>query len=185
MDKHAPSKTDYVVLRDVQPWMTNEIMSARREKREGERIWRKSRLEVRLQMFIALCLILKNIIHGVKEQFFKKQISVCGGDQNKLFGIVNSLLGRGKQALLPQHDDSLTLARLFNEFFITKIDNIRHEFHILEQNLPMPSSINFNVILDLNLVSSLTYFKHTTVDEVIVLLSKMYKAACRFDTFPT
>ena len=70
-------------------------------------------------------------------------MSDCGGDQNKLFGIVNSLLRRGKQVLLPQHDDSLTLSRLFNKFFITKIDNIRHEFPILEQNLHMPSSINF------------------------------------------
>ena len=138
LDKHAPLKTDYVVPRDVQPWMTEEIMSARREKRKGERVWRKSRLEVHLQMFIALCLTLKNIIHGEKEQFFKNQISNCGGDQKKLFGIVNSLLGRGKQALLPQHDDFLTLARLFNEFFITKIDNIHHEFPILEQNYLCP-----------------------------------------------
>ena len=75
----------------------------------------------------------------------KKQISDCGGDQHKLFGIVNSLLGRGKQALLPQHDDYLTLARLFKEFFITKIDNIRHEFPILVQNLPIPSSIRFEL----------------------------------------
>ena len=35
-------------------------------------------------------------------------------DQKKLFGIVNSLLGRGKQTLLPQHDDSLTLAIFFH-----------------------------------------------------------------------
>ena len=101
---------------------------------------------------MALCLILKNIIHGEKEQFFKKQILDCGGDLKKLFGIVNSLLGRGKRALLPQHDASLTLAR----FFITKIDNIRHEFPTLEQDLPMPSSIHVNAILDVKLESSLT-----------------------------
>ena len=71
---------------------------------------------------------LENLIYGEKEQFSKKQISDCGGDQNKLVGIVNSVLGRGKKASLPQHDDSLTLARLFNEFSITKIDNIRHAF---------------------------------------------------------
>ena len=85
--KHAPLKTDYVVPRDVQPWMTEEIMSARKEKRKGELDWIQSRLEVHLQMFIALCLNLKNLIHGETEQFLKKQISDCGGDQNKLFGI--------------------------------------------------------------------------------------------------
>ena len=47
-DKHAQLITDYVVPRDVQPWMTEEIMSARREKRKGEWVWRKSRLEVHL-----------------------------------------------------------------------------------------------------------------------------------------
>ena len=34
-------------------------------------------------------------------------------------------------------------------------------------------------------MSSLTYFKHTTVDEVNVLLSKMNKTTCMFDPFPT
>ena len=72
--------------------------------------------------------------------FDKLHISDCGGDQKKLFGIVNSLLGHGKEGLLPQHHDSLTLSRLFNEFFMTKIDNIRHEFPISEQNLPLPYS---------------------------------------------
>ena len=51
MDKHALLKTDYVVPCDVQPWMTEEIMFARREKCKGERVLRKSRLEVHLQMF--------------------------------------------------------------------------------------------------------------------------------------
>ena len=69
-------------------------------------------------MLIALCLILKNLIYGEKEQFKKNRVRNVV-DQKKLFGIVNSLLGRGKKALLPQHDDSLTL--LFNEFFITKM----------------------------------------------------------------
>ena len=40
LDKHAPLKTDYVVPRDVQPWMTEDIMSARREKHKGEWIGR-------------------------------------------------------------------------------------------------------------------------------------------------
>ena len=35
LDKHAPLKTDYVVPRDFQPLMTEEIMSARRECVKG------------------------------------------------------------------------------------------------------------------------------------------------------
>ena len=123
-------------------------------------------------------------IHGEKEQIFKQQISDCGVDQKKLFGIVNSLLGRGKEALLPQHDGSLTFSVLFNKFFITKIDNICHKFPILEV-LAIPSSINMYATLDVNLESSLTYCKHTNIDEANVLLSKMNKTTCMFDPFPT
>ena len=79
----------------------------------------------------------------------------------------------------------MALARLFNDFLITKIDTSRHEFPILEQNLPIPSSIHFNAILDVNLESSVTYFEHTHIDEVNVLFSKMNKTTCMFDPFPT
>ena len=48
----------------------------------------------------------------------------------------------------------------------------------------MPSSIHLNVILDLNCVSSLIYFKHTDVDEVNILLSILNKTTCMFDPFP-
>ena len=49
----------------------------------------------------------------------------------------------------------------------------------------MPSSIHFNVILDFDLVPSLTYCKPTNVDEVNLLLSKINKTTCIFDPFPT
>ena len=75
----------------------------------------------------------------------------------------------------------MTLSRLFNKFFI----NIRHEFPILEHDLHILSSIHFNAILDVNLESSLTYFKQTIIDEVNVLLSKINKTTCMFDPFPT
>ena len=58
--------------------------------------------------------------------------------------------------------------------------------HLISENfLPFPSSIHFNAILDVNLESSLTYFKHTNIDEVNVLLSKMNKTTCMLDPFPT
>ena len=37
----------------------------------------------------------------------------------------------------------------------------------------------------MNLVTSLTYFKPTNVDEVNALLSKMNKTTCMFDPFTT
>ena len=83
--------------------MSEEILSVKREKRKSERTWRKTKLTVHLEIFRALCLKLKTLIYEAKEKCFKKQISDCGGDQRQLFGIVNHLLGRGKQIVYPQH----------------------------------------------------------------------------------
>ena len=49
-------------------------------------------------------------------------------NRNKLFKIVDTLLGRNKQTILPKYDSPLTMASVMNNFFIDKIDNIRAEF---------------------------------------------------------
>ena len=41
LDLHAPLKTNNVICRDLQPWMSEEILSVKREKRKNERILKK------------------------------------------------------------------------------------------------------------------------------------------------
>ena len=90
------------------------------------------------------CLKLKTLIYDAKEKCYKKQISDSGGDQKQFFGIVNSILGRGRQIVYPQHTDSFTLASLFNNYFITKIADIRIEFPVLESDAAQLSVTDFN-----------------------------------------
>ena len=182
LDLHAPLKSNNVTCRDLQPWMSEEILSVKREKRKSERTWRKTKLTVHLEIFRALCLKLKTLIHVAKEKCFKKQISDCGGDQKQLFGIVNSILGRGKQIVYPQHTDSLTLASLFNNYFVTKIADIRKEFPCIELDAAQMSTPDFNVH---NSHATLSDFTPTTNDEVQQLLSKMNKTTCKLDPFCT
>ena len=130
MDTHAPLKNDHVVSRDLQPWMSEEILSVKREKRKSEQIWRKTKLIVHLEIFRALCLKLKTLIHDAKEKCFHKKISDCGGDQNKLFRIVNILLGRRKQAVYPKHTDSLSLASVFNNYLLQRLQTSVKSFLI-------------------------------------------------------
>ena len=184
LDSHAPLKTDYVTSRILQPWMSKEILSVKREKRKSERIWRKTKLTVHLEIFRALCLKLKTLIYDAKEKCYKKQISDCGGDQTQLFGIVNSILGRGRQIVFPQHMDSFTLASLFNNYFITKIADIRNEFPALESDAAQLSVTDFNAHSNVS-HTSLTDFTPTNIEEVQKLLSKMNKTTCKLDPFCT
>ena len=184
LDTHAPLKNDHVVSRDLQPWMSEEILSVKREKRKSEQIWRKTKLTVHLEIFRALCQKLKTLIHDAKEKCFHKKISDCGGDQNKLFRIVNFLLGRGKQAVYPKHTDSLSLASVFNNYFVTKIADIRKEFPDLEVHAAQLSITDFDISFDLS-SSRLSSFTPTTVSEVQELLSIMNQTTCSLDPFNT
>ena len=65
----------------------------------------------------------------------QKKITESHGDQKKSFNIVNTLLGRRKQLVLPDYINQITLASTFNMFFINNIANIRAEFPLLESLL--------------------------------------------------
>ena len=67
----------------------------------------------------------KHLIRKAKEEYFIKKINECQGDQKKLFQIVDKLLGCNKSTSLPHFTDSKIMARIFNEFFFTKISDIR------------------------------------------------------------
>ena len=69
------------------------------------------------------------MIRSAKESYFSKYILNCDGDQNKLFNIVNSLLGRNNQTVFPQADCDFTLA---NYFFTDNIIDICTNFTEVE-----------------------------------------------------
>ena len=148
------------------------------------RFGEKTKLTVHLEIYRALCLKLKTLIHDSKEKCFQKKISDCGGDQNQLFRIVNSLLGRGKQAIYPKYTDSSSLASVFNNYFVTKIADIRKEFPDLEVHAAQLSITDFDISFDLS-SSRLSSFAPTTVSEVRELLSIMNQTTCSLDPFNT
>ena len=68
LDSHAPLKTDYVTSRILQPWMSEEILSVKREKQKSERIWRKTKLTVHLEIFRATRNKFRTVV-GIKNNF--------------------------------------------------------------------------------------------------------------------
>ena len=91
----------------------------------------------------------KKTISKSKPVILQKKISDCNGDQKKLFKIVDTLLGRNKEATLPKDDSPLTMASVMNTFFFDKIDNIRAEFPLLEVNLPSYSFFPMDSIMSM------------------------------------
>ena len=147
LDKHAPSKRIYVVDRPMNDWMTDDILVLKALRRKYESLWRKTRLTVHFDMYSESSMAVKKTISESKTVILQKKISDCNGDQKKLFKIVDTLLGRNKEATLPKYDSPLTMASVMNTFFIDNIDNIRAEFPLLEANLPSYSFLSMDSIM--------------------------------------
>ena len=64
-----------------------------------------------------------------------------------IFQIIDSLLGRKKQQVLPEYTCSLSLATMINTFFVEKIDSIRAEFPLLEPTLQPYSFTDIDSIM--------------------------------------
>ena len=116
LDKNAPSKRIYVVER-LDDWMTDDILVLKALRRKYESLWRKTRLTVQFYMYSESCMDVKTAISSSKSVILQNKISDCNGDQKKLFTIVDTLLGRKKEATLPKYDSPLTMTFVINTFF--------------------------------------------------------------------
>ena len=162
--------------------MTFLVLKALRRKYGS--LWRKTRLTVHIDMFSESCMAVKTAISKSKSVILQKKISDCNGDQKKLFKIVDTLLGRNKEATLPKYDSPLTMAPVMNTFFIDKIDNIRAEFPLLEANLPSYSFLSMDSIMSM-CPTGLYHFDPVTDTELFKIISCMHKTTCSSDPFPT
>ena len=125
--------------------MTDDIRALKFIRRKNEVIWRKNPECIHFEFFHETCMAVKHAIDKNKTQVIQKKIIESNGDQKKLFNIVNTLLGRRKQLVLPDYKDHITLASTFI-MFIDKIANIRAEFPLLERSWP-PYSLSRWIIL--------------------------------------
>ena len=56
---------------------------------------------IRIDMYSESSMAVKKTISKSKSVILQKKITYCNGDQKKLFKIVDTLLGRNKEATLP------------------------------------------------------------------------------------
>ena len=137
LDKHAPLKKICIVDRPLSDWMTDDIRALKIIRRKNEVIWRKNPLCIHLEIFQESCMSVKHAIDENKTQVIQKKITESNGDQKKLFNIVNTLLGRRKQLVLPDYNNPITLASTFNMFLLIRLQTFVQSFHFLRAHYPL------------------------------------------------
>ena len=184
LDKHAPVHARTIAERLVQPWMNNNITKAKRDRHKAEILYRKDNSVEHRREHKRCCEVVNDWIQKSKETYFIQKIEECDNDQNKLFKIVDKLLGRGKSSSLPDHKSIEALVQIFNEFFITKIANIRLELSKMESSVQGLHCPPLDSLLKPS-SSKLCSFKLTTAEEITAIIKKASKASCSLDPIPT
>ena len=110
-------------------WINGDIWALKIIRRNNELLWRRTRLTIHYDLYIESCMAVKKAINESKSQILEKKMNECHGDQKKLFGIVDTMIGRKKNVVLPTYDDPPTLASMLNTFSLPKLIQLGPSFH--------------------------------------------------------
>jgi hypothetical protein len=130
LDKHAPLCQRTVSGRKFNPWFSGiaeKFGKLKRERRQAERRWLKSKLTVHKQIFESAKHKITALVEHAKTAFFSAQI-VASKTCKDLFHNLNSMLGKQTVSPLPTTHESDSLPVMFLDYFNDKIQVIRNNF---------------------------------------------------------
>ena len=136
LDRHAPLVTRTVTDRTSAPWMTLEIKQAKVQRHLAERTWCESGLAVHREIYVNQHNLVSNMISKAKKDYLCHKIVNCGSPQ-ELFCLGSQMMGKFVDTMLPSNISPESLPHKFNEFFVHKIEEIRHSF---DPDRPIPTN---------------------------------------------
>ena len=166
LDKFAPCHTKTVNRRPSQPWYNDTLHEAKRRRRQAERTWRSTDLEVHRQIhrhemttYNKLCII-------AKSNHYLGCIEEAGGDPKALNCVLKSIVRKDQMTKLPLYSSQDTLAN--------QVQKIRDGLPVVEA--PVVSLPPCN--------SELCVFVPVKISEVSRIVMKSSTKACALDPMP-
>ena len=176
LDKHAPRQTMMTIPRPPSPWMSLEIIIAKRRRRYLERVWRRSRSPLGRSRYTKQLHLCNRMMSKSKSDYYTSLLSNNSANPRQMWNAVNKILHREKSKPLPDHTSLDTLCSYFSKFFTDKITFIRSNFvtHDRSHNFPEPPHVE----------NIMNQFTPTTTSEVRSIILKSTNASCDLDPFP-
>ena len=183
IDKHAPLKSKFVYVRSDTSWFNENISKSKKERRQSERLWRKTKLTVHHQLYRKQCAKTNAIIRKAKLLHYSDQFHACGTDQKAIHRLASSLFGGKPKSILPESDDCSKLANDFMNFFVNKVKGIRKDMqdNLREENEFQPVLSKY----DTRPPRHLPAFLPTTAEEVKKFVLSSNNKSCELDPAPT
>jgi len=110
LDKHAPAKNVSCSDKVQKPFITPEIIKAKRVRCRLERIYRRSKSTPDLQNFKAQGRLVSKLITEARRNYYKNLITNSASKPRKLWSALNGILHRSAASILPTFSFSESLA---------------------------------------------------------------------------
>ena len=183
VDKYAPEKT-VVLSRKPNPWYSEEIRDCKRNQRQLERKWLKTKLTIDHEIFRKQCTVIGNKVRVAQLNFNKKAVAECGRDQKKLYSVANRLLGKEKE-VFPKELSDKHCADKFMKFFSNKVKNIHCALTIQRNDLLTKYPNILDSMTKDPTSCFLERFAESNNEEISKIIGTLSSKQCELDPAPT
>ena len=180
LDTHAPTKTCSIIVKPMVPWYNEDIASAKRRRRQLERRWRLTSLQVDRDIYKAQRELVKVKFKNHKANYYSDKIRDCGGDQKALFQVINNLMHRQTTPVFPSFPNATAMVDSFSDFFREKIIKIRDNISLHTEPYADPhvEDCEFHQV-------PLTAFTIASNQEVTKIIKSSPMKTCALDPIPS
>ena len=132
LNQHAPLKKKFVPNHRQVPWISQSVNDEIRKHRQLEQIWRWDKTNSdKYHDFYSQHRLVLNLLFSAEKKYYLNIFHEHRRNTKQVFKVCDSLLGKGKDSVLPPGFTNQELANNFNDFFTMKITNIRSK--LIEQ----------------------------------------------------
>ena len=143
LDKFAPCRTKTVIRRPSQPWYNDTLHEEKRRRRQAERTWQSTDLEVHRQIHLHEMTTYNKLCIIAKSNHYPGCIEEASGDPKALNRFLKSILRRDEVSKQPLYSSQDTLANQFADFFEDKVQKIRDGLPVVEAPVVSLPPCNF------------------------------------------
>ena len=178
-DDLCPLKARTITLRENSPWYNDDIRAAKQLRRKLERKWRRSRLATDRQLYEHQRQVVIQLMEKAKTDFYSSAVDQCSSNMKALYRLINKLLHRKGDPIVPTSSSDEDLAESFSSYFFDKILRIRNDLEpYVRQSADNHDSTSSGE-------SHLTDFSPVSIEEVRKLIMDSPSKSCDLDPLPT
>ena len=111
-DKWAPIEVKTVHIENRPKWLTEEIVTLKRQVRQAKRRYRKSKKKDHKEIYIDLKNIYRKRLNVERYKYVNEKFKDCENDPKKLFSTLDEIIGKHKDTILPDGKSDATIANM-------------------------------------------------------------------------